>query len=157
MSLKQFRLLAINIFLFTALAFVWGTTSGTYPPVEDMITAKVKIISINPKIGRNGSGSIEFSYNNKTMELSTHLRESSFSRAGYIIGREAIIMVKPGKYGISHLEIVDGEVILDYRKEYNEHIYLMNYYPYILHVIQFLSLFFSFGLRFPFVKKLSEW
>jgi hypothetical protein len=153
MSLKQLRLLAINSFLFAALTLVWGTTSGTYPPVEDMITAKVKIISINPQIGRSGSGTIEFYYNNKTMKLSTHLRESSFNRAGYIIGREAIIMVKPGKYGISHLEIVDGEVILDYRKEYNEHIYLANNYPHILHVIQFLSLFFFIWFAISFRKK----
>ncbi len=146
MSLKQATLMLINILLFIALCFLYVDSKISYPPVEDMITRKVVIVSLEPKrSSRSRDGLIEVYYNDKKIKLATHLRASAFDGAWDILGREAIIMVRPGmKYrkdaypSIAHLEIVGGKMILDYRKSYEKHMSFLKNYNSIRYFIQFL-------------------
>lgn len=150
MNLKQATLMLINILLLLVLFFLYADSKSAYPPVEDMITRKVVIVSVDPQTkGRSTNGRIEVLYNNKKIKLSTHLRANAFDGAWDILGREAIIMVRPGmKYrkdaypAIAHLEIVGGKVILDYRKSYEKHMSFLKNYNSIRYFIQFLLVFF---------------
>ena len=149
-NLKQAILMLINILLFIVLFFLYVSSEGIYPPVEDMIVRKVVIVSVEPKRSRKSiNGLIEVYYNDKKIKLYTHLRANAFDGAWDILGREAIIMVRPGmKYGkdsypsIAHLEIVGGKVILDYRKYYQIHMDFMKSYNSIRYFVQFLLVLF---------------
>jgi hypothetical protein len=146
MSLNQATLMLINILLFLVLGFLHVDSKASYLPVEDMITRKVVIVSVEPKrSSKSRDGRIEVLYNDKKIKLSTRLRANAFDGAWDILGREAIIMVRPGmKYrkdsypSIAHLEIVGGKVILDYRKSYEKHMSFLKNYNSIRYFIQFL-------------------
>lgn len=155
MRLNQTTLIIINVMLLVVLLSFRLVGIGVYPPVEEMITRKVVIVSVNPQTSsKSRDGRIEVYYNNKKIKLSSHLSAQAFDGSWDILGREAVIMIRPGmKYGkdtypaIAHLEIVGGKVILDYKKTRDEHVYFMtHYYQKIMNVSAFLFLLFFFLL-----------
>jgi hypothetical protein len=93
-------------------------------------------------------------FKNKVLAVESRSDKGAFANLADSVGSDVMMMLPKGiKYKegqipqVRHFEIVNGPVLLDYKKERDEHIdYMTHRYHKVIYVFSFLFLLFSFLL-----------
>jgi hypothetical protein len=164
MSFKQAMLMITNVFLIIIwiLYFFWGSSNREYPKFEEMITFEGTIVAVLPVQSGVRKGFIDLNSNNKITRFKTIYGEEKLFKFGNIAGRHAIVMVDPRSLSaynrannrlpeIEHLELTNGPIIIDYKKELEDHSRFMKDYGKMLTFVEIVFIvffiFFVMSLR----------
>lgn len=152
MSFKQAMLMTVVVFFSAILFLFWITSSNYYPPENEMITLKGEISYYYPRRGKT-KGTITIKTKTKDITLSSMIGDEKIEKYGNFVGRQAIVMIRPNlTYNgdlipeLEHLQLVGGDVIIDYKSRREDHFQIMNNYNKITLILKIIISIFSFLL-----------
>jgi hypothetical protein len=157
MSFKQAMLMTVVIFFSVIWLVMWNGSISSYPPLNEMITLKGEISYFYPRRGKT-TGTITIKTKEKEITLSSWIGEETGDKYGNFVGLQAIVMIRPSStyshdYNprLEHLELTDGDVIIDYQARREEHLEFLEGYDRIditlKIIISIFSLLFIFSFR----------
>jgi hypothetical protein len=156
MTFKQAVLFFITLFWLAMLFMFWvKPATAKYPPVEELLVVNARLVSVKPAPPKTRIPVVIYvEFKNKVLAVESRSNKEAFANLADSVGRDVMMMLPKGiKYkegelpAVSHFEIVNGPVLLDYKKERDEHIdYMTHSHHKIIYVLSFLFLLFSFLL-----------